>query len=31
MVADAVRCHFDEEAMPTVVRLHLVKEESIAI
>jgi predicted RNase H-like HicB family nuclease len=31
MVADAVRCHFDKEGAPSVVRLHLVKEEVITV
>lgn len=30
-VADAVRCHFEEAEMPRIVRLHLVKEEVIAL
>ena len=29
MIQDAVRCHFDEEARPRVIRLHLVKDEVI--
>jgi hypothetical protein len=29
MVRDAVRCHFDEGARPSVIRLHLVKDELI--
>ncbi len=29
MVRDAVRCHFDEEAKPRVIRLHWVKDEVI--
>jgi len=29
--ADAVRCHFEEAEMPRVVRLHMVKEEVIAL
>lgn len=29
MVRDAVRCHFDEEARPRVIRLHMVKDEVI--
>ncbi|MBI2873152.1 MAG: 2-oxoisovalerate dehydrogenase [Chloroflexi bacterium] len=29
MVQEAVRCHFDEEARPRVIRLHIVKEEVI--
>ena len=27
MVRDAVKCHFDGEESPRVIRLHLVKEE----
>jgi hypothetical protein len=30
-VADAVRCHFEEAEMPRLVRLHLVREEVIAV
>ena len=29
MVKDAVRCHFEDEARPRVIRLHLVKDEVI--
>ena len=29
VVQDAVRCHFDEEARPRVIRLHLVRDEVI--
>jgi hypothetical protein len=29
MAQDAVRCHFDEEVRPRVIRLHLVKDEVI--
>ncbi|MEX0785242.1 MAG: 2-oxoisovalerate dehydrogenase [Dehalococcoidia bacterium] len=29
MVKDAVRCHFDDEARPSVIRLHLVRDEVI--
>lgn len=29
--ADAVRCHFDEAEMPRLIRLHLVREEVIAV
>ena len=28
---DAVRCHFDKAEMPRIIRLHLVKEEVIAL
>lgn len=31
MAADAVRCHFEETDMPRVIRLHMVKEEVIAL
>ena len=31
MVQDAVSCHFDPEHKPRVVRLHLVKEEILAV
>lgn len=30
MVRDAVRCHFDESSRPSVIRLHLVKDELIS-
>ena len=30
-VRDAVRCHFDEDRVPQVVRLHFVREEVIAV
>jgi hypothetical protein len=30
-VKDAVRCHFEEEEMPHVIRLHLVKDEVLAV
>ena len=29
MVRDAVRCHFDAETAPRLIRLHLVKDEVI--
>ena len=29
-VRDAVRCHFDEECEPDMIRLHFVREEIIA-
>ena len=29
-VRDAVRCHFDEGRLPTVIRLHYVREEVFA-
>jgi len=31
MVRDAVRCYFEEEDLPEVIRLHLVKDEVIAL
>ncbi len=31
MVIDAVRCHFDEDEVPRLIRLHMVKEEVIAV
>ena len=31
MVQDAVNCHLDAEQRPRVVRLHLVKEEVLAL
>lgn len=31
MVREAVLCHFDEEEIPRVIRLHLVREEAIAV
>lgn len=30
-VKDAVKCHFDEKGIPRIVRLHIVKDEVIAI
>ncbi|MBV8547788.1 MAG: 2-oxoisovalerate dehydrogenase [Acidobacteria bacterium] len=30
-VRDAVRCHFDEGEMPSVVRLHFTREQVIAV
>ncbi len=27
MVRDAVRCHFDSDSTPAVIRLHIVKDE----
>jgi hypothetical protein len=29
MVRDAVRCHFDEEYLPQLIRLHVVREEVV--
>lgn len=31
MVKDAVLCHFDKDDTPKVIRLHLVKDEVIAV
>lgn len=31
MVQDAVRCHFDEDDRPSLIRLHLVKDEVISV
>lgn len=31
MVQDAIRCHFDEDTRPRVIRLHLVKDEVIPV
>ena len=31
MVQDAVRCHFEESEMPHIVRLHLVRDEVMAV
>ncbi len=31
MIRDAVKCHFDEKNMPKVIRLHFVREETIAV
>ena len=31
MTRDAVLCHFDEDDVPRVVRLHLVRDEAIAV
>ncbi len=31
MVRDAVRCHFDDGERPRLIRLHLVKDEVIAV
>lgn len=30
-VRDAVRCHFEEEDLPRLIRLHIVKEEVVAV
>ncbi len=31
MAVDAVRCHFDQDEMPSIVRLHVVREEVLAV
>ncbi len=31
MIRDAVRCHFDEEVLPKIIRLHFIREELIAV
>lgn len=31
MVRDAVLCHFEEGGAPRVIRLHLIREEAIAV
>ncbi len=31
MIVDAVKCHFDEEDLPKIIRMHIVKDEVIAI
>jgi predicted RNase H-like HicB family nuclease len=31
MAVDAVRCHFDGEEVPSLIRLHTVKEEVVAV
>lgn len=30
-IKDAVKCHFDEKTLPHIVRLHMVKDEVMAI
>jgi len=30
-IRDAVQCHFDENNIPKIIRLHLVKEEIITV
>ena len=29
-IRDAVKCHFDEKALPRIIRLHIVKDEVMA-
>ena len=31
MARDAVRCHFGSEDVPQIVRLHLVRDEAVAV
>jgi hypothetical protein len=31
MVQDAIQCHFEAEDMPRLIRLHMVKDEVIAV
>ena len=31
MVQDAVRCHFDDQDRPALIRLHMVKDEVIPV
>jgi len=31
MTKDAVRCHFEENELPQLIRLHLVKDEVLAL
>jgi len=30
-IVDAIKCHFETEAMPHIVRLHMVKDEVITV
>ncbi|TYO93246.1 2-oxoisovalerate dehydrogenase [Desulfallas thermosapovorans] len=30
-IKDAVRCHFDDQEMPDMVKIHFIKEEILAI
>lgn len=30
MVRDAVSCHFEDDARPSVIRLHIVRDELLA-
>jgi predicted RNase H-like HicB family nuclease len=30
-IKDAVKCHFDNETLPHIIRLHMVKDEVMAI
>jgi len=31
MVKDAIRCHFETDCIPNIIRLHFVKEETISM
>ena len=31
VLRDAVKCHFDEDELPSLIRIHLVKDEVIAV
>ena len=31
MAKDAVLCHFEEDCVPRVIRLHLIRDEAIAV
>ena len=31
MIKDAVRCHFDEDERPKIIRLHIVKQEILTL
>ncbi|MEW6061146.1 MAG: 2-oxoisovalerate dehydrogenase [Bacteroidota bacterium] len=31
MIRDAVKCHFDDENLPRIIRLHFVKEEVLPV
>jgi len=30
-IRDAIKCHFDEDSLPQIIRLHFVKDEVLAI
>lgn len=30
-IRDAVRCHFEDDEMPKIIRLHMVKEETMIL
>ena len=31
ILRDAVRCHFNEDELPSLIRIHLVKDEVVAV